>query len=257
MRSGSGFARNLFLTQDESMWFDGLYSYDRAITNVARKKGSSKLPELDAWWRNELFHIVNVRSERYITEEELCKIMQWKLGRGKDRPMLLNLIKQNSGASIIKISKEAFIKLKTGDWKGSMTCLMELRGVGPATASAILANFDPFNCPFMADEVIESTTNKKRDYTMKMYENMRAILLEKLKTCKFQSDIWTPELLGRALWARAVTGSSGTSLNDTSIEQDDPISKTCSLKRNVCSGSDDEISNNSTTKRRRSSRANK
>lgn len=202
MRPGSSFARTLFGKTDESEWLQSLESYDQAIISTANIKSISALIGLDKWWRTELRATVEGRPEKYITKDELFRVMQWKLGRGKDRPMLLNLIQQNTEISVIEISKEAMQMLHNNDWKGSMICLMRLRGVGPATASAILANFDPLNCPFMADEVIEASTNKKRDYTMKVYENMRKILIEKLRS--FNNQFWNSELLGRALWAKSV-----------------------------------------------------
>ena len=84
--------------------------------------------------------------------------------------------------------------------------MSELRGVGPATASAVLAPLcSSLSVPFMADEVLEATRGRPRDYTIGAYEEMRDVLTSLSKTLE-PNGSWTAESLGKALWARAMLG---------------------------------------------------
>jgi hypothetical protein len=132
--------------------------------------------------------------------------MQWKLWRGKDRPMLMSLVRQNSDASVIAISTASFKLAVQHKWKEALTKLAELRGVGPATASAILAALYPEDFVFMADEVIEAATSKKREYTMKAYEGIINCIQAKQKILGDQE--WCPAKIGKAMWCAGVLGLS-------------------------------------------------
>jgi len=54
----------------------------------------------------------------------------------------------------------------------------------------------------MSDEAMGAITNLKRDYTMKTYCYLRNSLISKAK--ELGGD-WNAELVGRALWARAMS----------------------------------------------------
>ena len=78
---------------------------------------------------------------------------------------------------------------------------MDLRGVGPATASAILAPLAS-SIPFMADETLEAVTHHKRDYTLRAYESMHDALHE---VCRGPLEgKLNPEEAGKALWVAAM-----------------------------------------------------
>jgi len=106
-------------------------------------------------------------------------------------------------------SKKAFQLCQEGNWLDAMTALTELKAVGPATASAILAPLFPLDCPFMADEVLEAV-NGQRDYTIRAYTSMRKYLVEKAVELsreankKVNGHEWTAEEVGRAMWSSAV-----------------------------------------------------
>ena len=195
-RPGTKAAQSLLLSTSDEDWTAALQKYDAAIQFCAETKNNTDLIDLDLWWRNEYVKLLHERDPKYLDEKDLQKVMRWKISRGKDRPMLMGLLRQNS-------------------WNAAMTALMALKGVGPATASAILAPLDPINCPFMADEVLESTTNKKREYTFKAYEKMRSILCQ--KSSKMSTN-WSPELLGRALWAQAIASLDTESSAKTALD---------------------------------------
>lgn len=152
---------------------------------------------------------VNSRSPRFITLDELQRVMEWKLIRGKDRPMLRGLVTRNSKDSVEKNSRLALQHLENGDWKEAIVAMTVLVGVGPATASATLAPFDGELCPFMADEVLEATTSRKREYTLKAYESMRNALRKKAielnKGEKLLRQInFDAEFVGKCLWSAAM-----------------------------------------------------
>ena len=62
--------------------------------------------------------------------------MDWKLQRGKFRPQLKSLIESNSSQNVEAITKDAF----TRNWPENLKTLINLKGVGPATATGKLKN---------------------------------------------------------------------------------------------------------------------
>ena len=92
---------------------------------------------------------VFARSPPHLIKPELERIMEWKLKRGKFRPGLLKLVQSNSAEMVESCSSKAFA---TDSVDEAMSHLVELKGVGPATASAILSGCNK-QVPFMADEV--------------------------------------------------------------------------------------------------------
>lgn len=67
-------------------------------------------------------------------------------------------------------TKKAFKKLP--NIENAMTALSNLKGVGTATASALLAAASPENAPFMADECVQAIPEMEgSDYTAKEYLN--------------------------------------------------------------------------------------
>lgn len=87
-----------------------------------------------------------------MTKSDLYQIMKWKITRGKSRP-LLHLIESNDDATIRRVSKAAFAALvavgkpKQGEEEARVREAIEImsqkavRGVGPATATAVLGAY--------------------------------------------------------------------------------------------------------------------
>ena len=69
----------------------------------------------------------------------------------KCRPRLMNFVSSLDDNEVQAVSKASFSTLP--DLKSAITTLSSLKGVGPATASAVLAVVAPDIAPFMSDEV--------------------------------------------------------------------------------------------------------
>ena len=67
------------------------------------------------------------------------------------RPRLMDFVKGLDDAVVESASRKAFAALP--DLSRAITELTVLKGVGPATASAVLAAYAPDVAPFMSDEV--------------------------------------------------------------------------------------------------------
>lgn len=110
-------------------------------------------------------------------------------------------------------TKLAFEACAQNEIQKAMKHVIELKGVGPATASAILSVYDS-SVPFMADEALESLARAflrlffhqlilifvdligKRQYTLAHFNRYREIMNEKANTLG-----WTAQKIQLALWA--------------------------------------------------------
>jgi hypothetical protein len=261
-RPGTKGATQLLNNSSLGDWQSMLLNYDDAVARVAAAKKKPELVSLDKWLWADFPQVVSRRSSPCCTKEELTRIMQWKLLRGKNRPALLNLIRQNSEDSVHSISQEAFGLLhnnsssssdsSTISWKAALSKLTELRGVGPATASAVLAPLVE-NIPFMADETLEAVTHQKRDYTLKAYESMHIALHELCRDSL--GGRLSPEEAGKALWTAGMLSihppQKTTTANNLSNNKTESLVKSRKVARsrsasNACIEDDD--SNNTVTK---------
>lgn len=92
-----------------------------------------------------------------MTHEELVQLIKWKLARGKFRPRLKDLIQMNTPRVVMQETKKAFRAIdKRKDIEAAVSALSNLKGVGPAMASAVLSAMAPELAPFMADECLLS-----------------------------------------------------------------------------------------------------
>lgn len=137
-----------FKSLDAGLCKEALSSYEAVIKNL----GKPDLVSLDDFYRKELPNILHERDPKpYITTDELSRLMQWKLSRGKWRPRLLSFVSSLDDAVVRDASGKAFASLP--DVAKSISELTVLKGVGPATSSAVLAAYAPDVAPFMSDEV--------------------------------------------------------------------------------------------------------
>ncbi|XP_074866350.1 uncharacterized protein LOC142021459 [Carettochelys insculpta] len=174
--------------------------------DVLKAKGSrqKKLTELDKWYQEELPVLIAGRKEKYLTQGEIVKLMEWKLARGKFRPRLQQLVATNSSEAVESCTRKAFQLLP--DVAAAVTELSQLKGVGPATASAILAAGAPEVAAFMADEAVEMIPGLTPiQYTLKhyiLYVDKIQLCVKKLNEADTEKT-WTPHRVEMCLWAWA------------------------------------------------------
>jgi hypothetical protein len=224
---------------------------------MIRAKGGAKLVELDA--RRENLPLAQFFDQSWpliadndkapaaepvlLTKEHLLDvIVEWKFLKGKPRNALRPLLKSNTDASVAAASRRAFVAVdgipKISDASSdddnrnnyakeitaAMNHLCEIRGVGPATASAVLCLYRPDVFAFMDDEVIECLYDGKRGYTLKIYlevnDRCREIASQLNTVRKERKDDsegfpssssgggWTPCKVGMALWTVAIMSSN-------------------------------------------------
>jgi len=188
-----------------------LEQYDQALRLKAENKSSKpeNVIKLDKWYQNELPKKIKSRGkDAHLVHDELVQTIKWKLARGKFRPNLVNLVQMNTPRVVMQETKKAFRKLqKTDDLQGAANALCNVKGVGPAMASAVLAAGAPQTAPFMADECLLAMPDVDGlDYTMKEY--MRFVdyvkaCVERLNSREGASN-WTPHKVELAVWTHYI-----------------------------------------------------
>ena len=187
---------DLFSERDAAVWTSTLAAYDGSI----RGKLETRLAELDAWWRSELPGLLRSRATPFVTREELTKITEWKMKRGEWRARNLELVKSNDADVVEATTRAAFALVP--DPRKPIAKIAELSGVGPATASAVLAPLHGELYPFFDEDVAKQIASLGEvKFTVPYYLRYRAALEEKAKEL---GGAWTAETVGRALWANAV-----------------------------------------------------
>ncbi|KAI4898070.1 hypothetical protein NFI96_018067, partial [Prochilodus magdalenae] len=208
-------SERLYCCQDPDVW-RGIYGKYWAVVeakSAGKGKTSGKLLALDKWYQEELPVVIEARTERSLIHTELVKLMEWKLTRGKFRPRLQQLVSSNSEEAVINCTKKAFNLLP--NIQSAIAELSTLKGLGPATASAVLAAGAPSEAAFMADEAVESIADLRPvQYTAKHYSLFLQKILHKTKQLnKADSEQdWTPHKVELCLWAWAVASQIQPSL---------------------------------------------
>ncbi|KAL3688503.1 hypothetical protein R1sor_014812 [Riccia sorocarpa] len=196
-----------FSCSDPLKWSEALASYEKALQSL----DNPKLCSLDEWYREELPCLIRGREPPYLSQAELKILMEWKLTRGKWRPGLMKFVSALSEKDVEEASRKAFAAIP--DLKRAITDLTVLKGVGPATASAVLAVYAPDVAPFMSDEAMMAALGNAKDYTLKQYLVLAEKLLTKAKELTgYQEDAlsesekldWSPTNVERAIWASSV-----------------------------------------------------
>jgi hypothetical protein len=130
-------SRSLLENGEPKVWHESLLRYHEAVTLVSDAKKKLELIDHDHWLWKDFPEAVSQRSPELITKEELTRIMSWKLLRGKNRPTLLSLIRQNEESTVRTVTINAIQQLRSGDWLEALKLLTELRGVGPGVYSSL------------------------------------------------------------------------------------------------------------------------
>ena len=104
LRPGTAAAKDLLSSKTPDDFLDFFSRYDYCLESVANHKGEKSLVILDKWIQFDFKINVESRTPKYITFGELQKIMEWKLARGKNRPMLKGMLKRNTEENVKKIT---------------------------------------------------------------------------------------------------------------------------------------------------------
>ncbi|GAA5860839.1 hypothetical protein JCM3774_003160 [Rhodotorula dairenensis] len=207
-----------------------LARYPEALSLRAKaSKSSAELVELDDWYRSELRTTVRERRQQkrdeahassetpeWLSKDELSRLMQWKLARGKWRPRLQDMVATNSAEDVRVTTSRA---ATDSDHEAALKELSKLKAVGPATASAILALWYPDSEPFMSDEGLDYAAalgpgdegkKPKRDYTVKAWRVYRDEMLERK-----EKEGWSSvDELEKAIWAWVVLRKYGAAAEE-------------------------------------------
>lgn len=205
-------AKGLWPSDDAVVWEQHLQKYDDAVDAT----GKERLAELDRWFQTELPVSISGRDKPYLSKDDLVKLVDWKLTRGKWRPRLLDFAKQQAAGVVEQASEAAFAALQKGTDAGAkeaLDTLAKLKGVGPATASAALAAASD-QVPFMSDEALETVVGG-RNYTVKEFLLLHQRVKDKASALsKASGRQWTAREVEKALWAADIlakgTSSKGT-----------------------------------------------
>ncbi|GBP29730.1 hypothetical protein EVAR_13654_1 [Eumeta japonica] len=199
-----------FLEADAKQFDSVLKLYPQAIKLKAEQK--TKKPEelikLDNWYQNELPKKIKSRGkEAHMIHEELVQLMKWKQARGRFYPQLSYLIKVNTPRAVMQETKKAFKKLP--NIESAMTALSNLKGVGTATASALLAAACPEIAPFMADECLQAIPEMEgSDYTAKEYLNFVNHIKNACDRLNKEQNgcgkKWSPHMVELAVWTHNI-----------------------------------------------------
>jgi hypothetical protein len=160
-----------------------IQAYPLAVDAACRAKTKllegEKLRQLEAWWRdgaglrNSCLTLTNDAALpcRILTKDEMMEVVRWKLAHGKLRPTLLSMVSGNDEAVLQEALRKALLLLHgAGLLRGeevsnhvaahapimdAIAAMSAPKGIGPATASAILNLYSDHVC-FMSDEALAS-----------------------------------------------------------------------------------------------------
>ncbi|KAG0283109.1 hypothetical protein BGZ96_012530 [Linnemannia gamsii] len=198
----------LFNNTDPKAWDSALALYPEAFKALAATKTDQSIIALDQWYQTDFPLILASRSPCYINHDEIVKLVAWKLKRGKYRPALAKMVAEHADSLVRRTSQQAFeIIASKNDLKAAISKMSELKGVGPATASAILCAGAPDKVPFMADESVDSVPELgKIAYTLAYYLKFATRVIDKATRLKTAgSAVNSPHLVELALWADMMT----------------------------------------------------
>ncbi|KAI0563161.1 hypothetical protein FGB62_45g168 [Gracilaria domingensis] len=183
-------------------WNSALSNYPAAISVREKDQNKTDLVELEKFVFSELPAIVKSRDQPHITKEEYCKLVKWKLKRGKWRPRLQKFADESEETAVREASTEAFKLLEEKEIKKAIQKLVTLRGCGPATASVIL-NVADSSLPFMSDELLLAALGQANKYTVKVYLELKDAVQKKMAELSKENSEkeWTAIDIERAVFA--------------------------------------------------------
>ena len=160
------------------------------------------LAEIDVWYRTEFPALIAARTLPYITRAELAQVTTWKMKRGVWRERNRLLVIGNSPSTIKKTTVRAFSAIP--DLRQPIAILCDLEGVGPATASAVLASHSPALYPFFDELVAQQIPYLGTvAFTAAYYQRYAQALRERAAKLNTRCEIraWNAHDVSQALWA--------------------------------------------------------
>lgn len=189
---------NLWNNQNCTDWDAALTQYEAVIA----AQGVRGLVEVDAWYRTKLPALVAARTKPYVTRAELVRVTTWKMKRGVWRERNRLLVIGNSPSTVKTASARAFAAIP--DLRQPIAILSDLEGVGPATASAVLASHTPDLYPFFDELVAQQVPHLGRvAFTPAYYQRYAGALRERAAKLNTRCDHrkWSAHAVSQALWA--------------------------------------------------------
>lgn len=215
--------RALWLTGCQKEWLLHLDAYRQRLQALDERRAG--LNALDVWYEDQLKHQLKARDSPHVTRDELVKLVEWKLKREKFRPRLLSFAKNQEESTVVEVTTRAFGLLNDVEGKEkeasdsedegdeedskalkqiikSLVCLTELKGVGPATASGLLAAVDD-GCPFMSYEAMDAVFGGKgkEGWTVDVYERLASLVRRKSRELSCEERSWTAVEVEKALYS--------------------------------------------------------
>lgn len=194
----------LWRAADLPSWHAALDGYDAAIAALP----NAKLIGHDAWYRGELPAAVTARAPMHVTHDEMVRITEWKMARGVWRAPNLVLVRNNPPGAVEAATSDAAALLDNP--AKAVAAVSALGGVGPATASAVLAIMAPERFPFF-DEIVTGQVAPHVDgmgkiaWTAPYYRKYAAALVARAADL---ANGWHATMVERALWAHGVNAGA-------------------------------------------------
>lgn len=185
----------LWPAHDLARWSDAHARY----AAVVAAQGVPSLLAHDAWYHGDLPALIRSRSAPHVTLDELTRATEWKMARGVWRARNLVLVRANPDAEVQAVSREALALVPHAT--KPIARLATLGGVGPATASAVLAAYAPAQYPFF-DELVAAQVPDLGPvaWTLGYYARYADALRDRAAAL---GEGWTSAMVERALWAHA------------------------------------------------------
>lgn len=190
----------LWPSADPGRWAAALADYPACVA----RQPSELLHKRDPWYRETLPGLLAARPEPFLRRDELIWVVEWKMARGVWRARNLHLARQNSPDEVEAASRAAFAAIP--DERAPLKLLGALKGVGPATVSAVLAAVRPELYPFFDDVVAAQVPGLvPGEFTLKAYLAYAAALRARAAELDELAPAagWTAQAVGLALWSAA------------------------------------------------------
>ncbi|OHE97433.1 hypothetical protein CORC01_07215 [Colletotrichum orchidophilum] len=159
-----------------------LARYEPLIKSISATKGAKPaqkiLQELDHFRFVEAPALFSQDGpKREMNHDDVKILVEWKLRHGKFRPTLMKFVSSNDSSTVAETIQESIESYRsTSNLSAALGILAKLKGIGPATASLLLAVHFSERVMFFSDEGYYWLCNKGQKaslkYNMKEYESL-------------------------------------------------------------------------------------